>query len=65
MANKNVREIDTAVNIDTATPIKNTRANPLIIGEAANEYRITAVIILEMLLSRIDGHARANPSFNA
>ena len=46
MANKNVREIDTAVNIDTATPIKNTRANPLDIGEAAIGYRITAVIIL-------------------
>jgi hypothetical protein len=43
------------------TPIPNTSANPLIKDTSENQYNITAAIILVILPSRIEVHARPNP----
>ncbi len=59
-----MRETEIAVSIDTKTPRPNTRANPLI-SDVPNQKRMTAVIIDEMLESRIEGHALLKPSLMA
>jgi hypothetical protein len=52
--------IDIAEIIETITPIKKTRANPLI-RVVPNQYRIIAVMILEIFESRTESHARLKP----
>ena len=49
-----------ADSIDTKTPIPKVKAKPLI-KEVPNQKRIIAVIILEMLESRIENQAREKP----
>ena len=63
-AMRKVRETEIAVSIETRTPSPKTRANPWMI-EVPNQKRMTAVIIDDVLLSRIDGHARPKPSWIA
>ena len=53
-----------AESIDTATPIKNVRANPLM-SDVPNRYKRIAVIMLEVFESRIAYHARAKPVWTA
>ena len=61
IANKNVLETVIAVNIEIKTPRPKVRAKPLM-AEVPNQKRMMAVIIEEMLESRIESHARENPS---
>src|SRR3989344_2491213 len=60
-ATRNVRETEMAVSIETRTPSPKTSAKPLM-SDVRNQKRMTAVIIEEMLESRMEGQARANPS---
>ena len=50
-----------AVNIETITPKANVIANPLTILDV-NIIKIKQVIKVEILLSRMEVHARLNPS---
>lgn len=61
-ANNKVLDTVIAVNAETATPIKNTKAKPFTSAEVAVKNNINAVIILDKLLSLIDSQARLNPS---
>ena len=63
-AKRNVRETEIAVSIETKTPSPKTSAKPWMI-EVPNQKRMTAVIIEEILESRIEGHARPKPSLIA
>ena len=56
-----MREIVKAVIMETSTPSPKVSANPLIKVEP-NQYKMTAEMIEEMFPSRIEFHARANPS---
>ena len=53
-----------ALNKLTNTPIKSVSANPLTKLDV-KRYKIMAVMIVEILESRIDGHARRKPSSTA
>ena len=61
MANKKVRETVIAVNIEIKTPIPRVKANPFI-AEVPSQKSMTAVMIEDMFESRIESHARENPS---
>src|SRR3989344_6000972 len=63
-AKRNVRDTVIAVSIDTRTPSPKTSAKPLM-SDVPNQKRMTAVIMEEMLESRMLGHARAKPSLMA
>jgi len=54
----------TAAASDAITPIPKVSANPFT-SDVPTVKRITDEIKLEMFESRIDGHARVNPSRNA
>ena len=56
-----MRVIEIALIILTNTPIKSVSANPFT-SDVPNQKRISVEMILEILLSRMDGHARVNPS---
>ena len=58
---RKIRETVIAVIIETKTPSPNVIANPLI-KVVPNANNTTAEIILEIFPSRIDVHARLNPS---
>lgn len=59
---KNVLVTVMAENMDTKTPRTKVSANPSIKLEP-NQKRIIPVMMLEILESRIESHARENPSF--
>ena len=61
IAVKIVRVITIAVNIDTSTPKSKVIANPFT-NPVPNQIKINDVIIDEILLSRMLGQARRNPS---
>src|SRR3989338_8523481 len=60
-AKRNVRDTEMAVSIETSTPSPKTSAKPLM-SDVPSQKRNTAVIMDEILESRIEGHARAKPS---
>ena len=61
MAKRNVREIIIAVSMEIKTPKPKVRAKPFI-EDVPNQKRIIAVMMEEMFESRIESHARENPS---
>jgi len=64
-AMRKVRVAVTAVNIDTRTPMTNTSANPLMTAVPPIQKRMMPVRMEERFESRIELHARWNPSFIA
>src|SRR3989344_6427366 len=61
---KKYRDAVMEENILTSTPSPNVSANPLT-RLVPNQYKIAAVIKLETFESRIEDHARRNPSYIA
>ena len=62
---RKVRVTIMALNMLTATPRNRVMANPFTMkapNVLPNQYRMIQVINVEMLLSRMDGQARRNPS---
>ena len=53
-----------ALNMETITPMPSVKAKPLI-KDVPNQKRITAVMKLEILESRIENQAREKPSLTA
>ena len=57
-----------AVNMLSSTPIASVSAKPcimLVLNLSPNQNSTTAVMMVDMFPSRIDGHARSKPAFNA
>ena len=60
MAKRNVRETVMAVNIEMSTPSPSVRAKPLM-ADVPSQNKTMAVMIEEMLESRMESQARVKP----
>ncbi len=61
MAKRNVLETVMAVNIDIRTPMPKVKANPFT-ADVPSQKSMMAVMMDEILESRIESHALLNPS---